>query len=364
MKIKEILAYLEKKAPLAFQEDYDNSGLIIGDSQVEITGALITLDITKPVLEEAALKKCNLVISHHPLIFGGIKKINPANVTGDLILYAIQNHLCIYSVHTNLDNVLEGVNGILAKKLGLVNVRILKPLQGHLKKLVTFCPLSHADRIRTSLFEAGAGHIGAYDFCSFNSEGNGTFRALEKANPFVGEKGLMHAEKECRIEVVYPRHIEEKLIWNLLQAHPYEEAAYDCYSLTNGLLNVGAGIVGELETETDVTDFLQKVKRILDIPVLRYSGSFDNKITKVALCGGAGSFLISHAKAAGVDIFLTGDLKYHDFQQAAYNFIIADIGHYESEQFAKELIYSFLCEKFSTFAVLISERSTNYVEYL
>ncbi len=364
MLIKEITDHIELQAPLSLQESYDNAGLIIGDKSSEAKGVLICIDITDEVLEEAINKKCNLIISHHPLIFKGIKKINGKNFTEKLIIKAIKNDLAIYAAHTNLDNIIKGVNSIVADKLGLKNITILSPKKDLLKKLVTFCPLSHADNVRQSLFNNGAGNIGNYDNCSFNIEGKGTFRANENANPFVGEINQLHYEEEVRIEIIFYTYQETRIIEALLKSHPYEEVAYDIYSLQNESTNIGSGIIGELENEESIDEFLSKIKDITKAKGIRHSKIIKNKIKKIALCGGSGSFLIHDAIAASADILITGDIKYHDFFEADNKIILADIGHYESEQFTKELIYSLLIKKFPNFAVFISDINTNPIFYI
>jgi dinuclear metal center YbgI/SA1388 family protein len=363
MKIKDIIQSIETLAPPALQESYDNAGLIIGDANCEFTKALICIDVTEKVIEEARKKDCNLIISHHPLIFGGISKITNNSYIGNCIIKAIQNNIAVYAAHTNLDNVINGVNSILCKKLGLINCRILKPRKNILKKLVTFCPIAQADKVRKALFDAGAGHIGNYDSCSFNVDGSGSFRALGNAKPFVGNINKLHFEKEVKIETVYPAYIEKKLLNALFSAHPYEEVAYDIYQLDNEYRNAGEGMIGELKKDTDAEIFLQQIKTITATGVIRHSEIIKKKIRKVAICGGAGGFLIKDALSAGADIFLTADLKYNQFFEGQSGLIIADIGHFESEQFAKEILVDFLYKNFPTFAFLISKTKTNPVYY-
>jgi dinuclear metal center YbgI/SA1388 family protein len=363
MKISEITSFLESKAPLAYQEEYDNSGLIVGDSLSEVNGILVTVDVTGKVIEEAAKKSCNLIISHHPFIFKGLKKLTGEDPAQRTALHAIRSGIAIYAIHTNLDNIYDGFNSLLCSKLGMVNCKILLPLMGKLSKLVTFCPIEHSEKVRMALFEAGAGHIGNYDFCSFNMEGQGTFRASDIANPFVGKKNVTHFEKEIRIEVIFPSFLGKKLIASLLASHPYEEVAYDIYPLYNEFKLAGSGMIGELVKSTDEKEFLKKVREITGIPVIRHSEWLGHPVKKVALCGGAGSFLIPDAKNAGADLFLTGDIKYHDFFDVSGSILLADIGHYESEQFVREWLYDTLTEKFPNFAVLKSETNTNPVNY-
>jgi len=364
MKISEITNFFESIAPIALQEDYDNSGLLLGNKGDTINKALITLDVTEEIIDEAIEKKFQMIISHHPVIFQGLKKINGNNLTEKILIKAIKNDIAIYAAHTNLDNIDKGVNSILCSKIGLQKTRILKPKNDMLRKLITFCPTINADKVRNAIFEAGAGHIGNYDSCSFNTEGKGSFRALENANPFVGKTNDLHFETEIKIEAIYPVFHERNIISALKKAHPYEEVAYDIFPLANDYTSVGSGMIGILKNEVDDLSFLKEIKKTLNIPCIKHSQLSGKKIQKVAVCGGSGGFLIHDAIAAGADIFMTGDIKYHDFQKADDNFIIADIGHFESEQFSKELIYAILNKKFPKFALQISKTNTNPVNYL
>lgn len=363
MTIKDITNLIENIAPVSLQESYDNAGLIIGDSKSEVDKILICIDVTEEVLKEAIDKKCQLIISHHPLVFKGIKKINGKNSVEKIIIKAIKDNISIYAAHTNLDNVLNGVNSILAEKLGLKNTQVLQSKQDLFRKLVCFCPIKHAENVRKAVFEAGAGNIGNYDQCSYNVIGEGTFRASEKANPFVGKINELHFEKEVRIETIYPCYIENEVIQALLQSHPYEEVAYDIYKLSNKQNTIGSGVIGEIESINEDV-FLQNLKKITGSKGIRYTKLSGKPIKKVAICGGSGSFLIQDAILAKADIFVTADVKYHDFFEAENKIIIADIGHFESEQFTKELIYTIITKKIPNFAVLISEKNTNPIHYL
>ena len=364
MKIKEMIRPLEEMAPTSLQETYDNSGLLIGSPDDDIHGVLISLDLTEIVIEEAIKKNCNLIITHHPIIFSGMKRINGKNATERIVSNSIKNNIAVYAIHTNLDNVDTGINKILCDKLGLKNCRILAPKKDLLRKLVTFCPVDHADKVRQALFDAGAGSIGNYDNCSFNTAGTGSFKGSSNSNPFAGEKGKQHFENEIRIETIYPVYREEIVVQALLKVHPYEEVAYDLFKLENKFNRTGAGMIGELQEKTTEINFLKFVKTVTGTGLIRHSRFTGNPIHKVAVCGGSGSFLIRDAMSAGADIFITGDVKYHDFFEAENKMLIADIGHFESEQFAKELIYNVLKKNFPTFAVLISENNTNSVNYL
>ena len=363
MKISSLIKILEDFAPLSLQESYDNSGLIIGSPDEEVSNALICLDITEEVLDEAINDNFKMIISHHPIIFKGVKKINQKTAVERIIVKAIKNNIAIYAMHTNADNVLVGVNGLIAEKLGLVNTAVLDPKSNLFRKLVSFCPNSSLEKVRNSLIQAGVGQIGDYDSCTFNTEGIGTFRANENANPFVGEKGKLHFESETKIEAIYPIFKEAQIIQALLSAHPYEEVAYDIFPLENKYKEYGSGLIGELNQEMKELDFLELLKEKFDVKVIRHSDLLHKPIKKIALCGGSGSFLINKAKAHGADIFITGDVKYHDFFEAEKKMIIADIGHYESEQFTKDLIRSILIKKIPNFALQISIQNTNPINY-
>ena len=364
MTVKSICELIEEVAPLALQESYDNAGLLIGDSQMEVTSVLVCIDITEEVIEEAIQKKCNLIISHHPLIFNGLKRLTGQNEVQRCVAIAIKSNIAIYAAHTNLDNVLQGVNGKIAEKIGLKNIQILQPKQNALLKLITYVPKLHSFRVREALFEAGAGQIGNYDECSFNIEGTGTFRANEKAKPFVGNIDELHSEPETRVEVILPDYMKYKVLEALLKTHPYEEPAYDFISLKNAWNQVGAGVVGELEVAEDELIFLNRIKSIFSIPAIRYTNLLDKKIKRVALCGGSGSSLLSDAISAKADVYISGDFKYHEFFDAQNRILIADIGHFESEQFTKDIFYEIITKKMPTFAVQISDSKTNPINYL
>ncbi|MEO6522633.1 MAG: Nif3-like dinuclear metal center hexameric protein [Mucilaginibacter sp.] len=364
MKLAELTSYLESIAPLAYQEDYDNSGLIVGKPDMEISQALISLDCTEAVVDEAIAKGCQVIVSHHPIVFKGLKKFNGKTYVERVIEKAIKHNVAIYAIHTNLDNVENGVNARICETLGLQDCRILAPKQGLLKKLVTFVPTSHADKVRAALFNAGAGHIGNYSECSFNAEGTGTFKGNANTDPFVGEPGKNHQEAEVRIETVYPSNLESKILMALFMEHPYEEVAYDLYPITNQYQNIGSGMVGELEHPMSEADFLQFVKYKMNASVIRHTNLRGKSVKNVAVCGGSGSFLLKHAIAAGADVFITADFKYHEFFDAEEKIVIADIGHFESEQFTQNLLVDFITKKFTNFAVRLTEVNTNPIKYL
>jgi dinuclear metal center YbgI/SA1388 family protein len=364
MQLNQITQYIESIAPLAFQESYDNVGLIIGHPDDEISGILITLDITEEILDEAIHKKLNLIVAHHPIIFGGIKKLNGRNLVERCVAKAIKNDVAIYAAHTNLDSVFGGVNSKICEKLELQNCRILTPVPNFLKKLVTFVPTADAEKVRNALFDAGAGQIGNYDSCSFTLNGTGSFKGNDQTNPYVGEKHQLHLEEETRIETIFPNHLQSGVIRALLNAHPYEEVAYDIYPLDNEYSQVGIGMIGELSDPQNEMDFLRNLKKVFNCEVVKYTQLLGKPIRRVAVCGGSGSTYLSKAIAQKADIFISGDFKYHQFFDAENQLIIADIGHFESEQFTKEVFYELLTKKFPKFAVHLSEINTNPVNYL
>ncbi len=363
IKIKDIINELEQFAPLSVQEDYDNAGLIIGNKEEICNAALLTIDTTEEIVDEAINKGINLIISHHPIIFSGLKKITGKNYIEKTIIKAIKHDIAIYAAHTNFDSVISGVNAKISEKLKLTSCKVLQPEKNILKKLVTFIPNSHVEIVRQSVFNAGAGHIGNYDSCSYNLIGKGSFRASDKANPFVGEIGKIHFEEETRFETIFPKYLQSSIIKALIENHPYEEVAYDIYPLDNEFNQLGMGMIGELLTETDEEQFLSQLKEIFQVPVIRHTQFLNKKIKKVALCGGAGSTLLKDAIRNGADIFISGDFKYHQFFDAEKKILIADIGHFESEQYTKELFYDILTKKFPNFAFHFSEINTNPISY-
>ncbi|HEY6975403.1 MAG TPA: Nif3-like dinuclear metal center hexameric protein [Chitinophagaceae bacterium] len=363
MKIADVIKILEQLASPFYQENYDNAGLLTGNASWDCTGIICTLDATEAVVFEAKQQKCNLIVAHHPIIFGGLKKITGRNYVEATVITAIKNDIAIYAIHTNLDNILQGVNDRIADRFGLINRKVLAPKQGQLMKLFTFAPVEHAERVRSAIFEAGAGNIGNYAECSFNVEGTGTFKGKAGANPFVGERGKRHEEKEIKMEFIFPAYLQNHIVSAMIKAHPYEEVAYDIVPLANEYAQVGSGLIGELPVPAEEEYFLRQLKETFGLSVIKHTKLLRKHVHKVALCGGAGSFLISKAIAAGADIYITGDVKYHEFFDANGKLIIADIGHWESEQFTVHLLFDILQSKFPTFAVQKSEIRTNPVYY-
>lgn len=364
MKLKELCSFLDSAIPLSYQEKYDNSGLQIGVPDNEVKAGLLALDITEDVLDEAIDNSCDIIISHHPLIFTPIKRLSGASMTERIAAKALKNEISIYSAHTNLDLIPGGVSFRMAEKLGLVNVRVLSPLQNRLLKLVVFIPENYLDKVKDAVFDAGAGVTGNYDRCSFGMPGTGSFRPGEKANPFVGKKGKIHFEREVRFETILYTELKEKVIAAMLQAHPYEEPAYDIYLLENDNIEAGLGCVGDLKGTIDKTSFLDLIAKIFSAKGIRYSKFTGNNISKVALCGGSGTSLLREAIASGADAFVTADLKYHTYFDAEKRILLADIGHYESENFSVEILYDLIIKKFPTFALRFSEINTNPINYL
>ncbi len=365
MIIKQVVDFFEGIAPASFQEDYDNAGLLVGNNSNEVKGILITLDVTEQVVQEAIELGANLIVAHHPIVFSGLKRFTNNNYVERTVIKAIKNDIAIFAAHTNLDSVIyNGVNTKICEKIGLKNLEILSPAKDKLCKLVVFVPADYSEVVRKAIFDAGAGVIGNYDSCSFNQQGTGTFRAGEGANPFVGNKGELHKESEIKIETIIPTHLTNKIIGAMAKAHPYEEPAYDIYPLNNKWKQVGMGMVGELTVAEDEIDFLKRIKKIFNAGSVRYTQLQNKKVKKVALCGGAGSSLLKDAIGVGADVFITGDFKYHQFFDAENRIVIADIGHFESEQYTKELFYELLTRKFSNFAIHFTKVNTNPIKYL
>lgn len=359
MKIKDLIAPLEAWAPRSLQEDYDNSGLQVGDPETEVGSALVCLDCTEAVVEEAAAKGCGLIISHHPVIFRGLKSLSGKSYVERTLLAAIKHGIALYAIHTNLDNVIDGVNGEIAARLGLTPLGALAPMPGQLRKLVVFVPMEQADAVRDAVFQAGGGHIGKYDECSFAGGGMGTFRPGPGTSPFSGQQGVRSSEAEFRLEFIYPVTREQAILAAVLAAHPYEEAAYDLYPIINHHQGIGSGLLGEWESPVSEADFLARMKQVFGLQVLRHTKPLVRPIRRVALCGGSGAFLIRAAIAAGADAFITGDVKYHEFFDADGKLLLADVGHYGSEQFTAHLIQRRLGEHFPTFAVRLTETVTD-----
>lgn len=363
MYIQELVDFLNTNIPLDIQEEYDNSGLLVGDTRQELKGVLISVDATEEVIDEAIRKEANFVLTHHPVIFSGLRNITGKNYVERTVIKAIRNNIVIYAAHTSLDNLKDGINFKMADKLGLKNQTILKPAKNQLLKLVFFVPHDHADAVRKAVFDAGAGIVGDYEGCSYNLDGKGSFRPGEGTDPYVGQMGQMHFEEETRVETWLPRHKTGQVLKAMNEAHPYEEVAYDLYPLLNSDRETGAGVIGELDEEIPEKEFLDQLKQTFNLPAIRHTKLLYSFVSRIALCGGSGSFLLEDAIAQGADAFVSADFKYHRFFDAEDKILIADIGHYESEAVAKDFFYELLREKFHNFAVHLSEINTNPINY-
>jgi len=363
MEVKDVIDILEELAPQKYAEDFDNTGLLVGDLKQKINGILVTLDTLESVIDEAIENDCNLIVSFHPIIFSGIKKITGKTYVERVVQKAIKHDISIFAIHTALDNSFNGVNAMIAEKLQLKNKRILIPQKNTIKKLVTFVPTKHSEAVRNALFNAGAGEIGNYSNCSFNIEGKGSFKGNDDSNPVIGKKGEIHFEEEVQIGITFGKHLQNNILNALFAAHPYEEVAYEITTLENTNQHIGMGMIGALDNEMEESEFLDFLKLNMKVEIIRHSDLLQKKIKRVAVLGGSGSFAIDAAKALKADVFITADLKYHDFFKAENDIVLMDIGHYESEQFTKELLHSFLTKKITNFAIVLSQINTNPISY-
>lgn len=363
MKIKEITNYLEEIAPLNYAEDFDNVGLLVGDANIDVSGVLVTLDTLEKVVEEAIEKNCNLIISFHPIIFGGLKKLTGKTYVERVVQKAIKNDIAIYAIHTALDNHKNGVNDQICNKLGLINREILVPQEGTIKKLTTYVPNENVEEVREALFTVGAGSIGNYNHCSFNIKGKGSFLPNENADPHTGQKGQLHLGEETQINITFLKHLESQVLKQLFKAHPYEEVAYEITSLHNKNQDIGIGMMGEFEKEVPIEEAMKKIKSIFNTKSIRHSKFHQEKVKSIAVLGGSGAFAINNAIAKKADIYMTADMKYHDFYKAENKITLVDVGHYESEQYTKDLLCALLQKKFHNFAIVLSNINTNPIQY-
>lgn len=364
MTIKEITSAIEEFAPLHLQESWDNAGMQVGNPDDEVTGVLLCTDVREEIVDEAIERNANLIISHHPLLFRGLKKIVGRTYQERTVIKAIKHNITIYCAHTNMDSATGGVNFKMAEKLNLTNVKVLVPQQNTLCKVVVFVPVDFAEKVKEAMCRAGAGKLGNYDNCSYQMEGMGSFRAGENASPFVGNNNEIHHEPEARVEVLVNKALCSRVINAMLKVHPYEEPAFDIIALENGDSHAGLGVIGELAEAQDATSFLTTVKDVFEVSALRYSGNLNKKVKRIAMCGGAGTQFIGAAMAQGADVYITGDMKYHEFQGNEEQIILADIGHYESEHFTKEIFYYIIKKKNPNFAVDFAVNEKNQVNYL
>jgi dinuclear metal center YbgI/SA1388 family protein len=364
MKIKDIFPILEELAPLAYAEDFDNVGLLVGDKNTICTGILVCHDALESVVTEAIRENCNLIVCFHPILFSGIKKITGKNYVEKAILKAIKNEVAIYAIHTALDNHFNGVNRIFGEALGLKNLKILIPKTQFIQKLITFVPTNFIEEVKSALFKAGAGTIGNYTECSFTCYGKGTFKGNANSNPVIGEKNSLSEVEEIKLEVTFEKHLQQTILQAMRTAHPYEEVAYEIYTLENLHQQIGLGMIGELDDELEEISFLHLVKEKMQCEAIRHSTFIDKKIKKVAVLGGSGSFAITEAKKQKADAFVTADLKYHQFYESDNELLIVDIGHFESERYTKDYIVRYLKEKIANFAIVLSKENTNPIKYI
>jgi len=364
MIVQDVINDLHNLAPLAYAEDFDNVGLLVGDKNQSVSGILVTLDTLESVVDEAIDNNCNLIVSFHPIIFKGLKKLTGKTYVERVVIKAIQHNIAIFSIHTALDNAVEGVNSIICDQLGLKNKKILIPQSGTIKKLQTYVPKANAEALRNALFKAGAGSIGNYESCSFNVDGEGTYMGNEDSNPIIGQKGKLHTENETAISVTFKKHLESKVLKTLFDVHPYEEVAYEITTLENANQHIGMGMIGELNKAMETKECLQFIKDRMNTSCIRYSIPLKKSIKRIAVLGGSGSFAIGAAKASNADLLVTADLKYHDFFSAENDIVLADIGHYESEQFTKTFLVDYLSKKITNFAIILSKTNTNPIKYL
>jgi dinuclear metal center YbgI/SA1388 family protein len=364
MIVQDVINHLEKLSPLAYAEDFDNVGLLVGNNNAKVSGILVTLDTIEAVVDEAIDKNCNLIVSFHPIIFKGLKKLNGNSYVERVVIKAIKHDISIFAIHTALDNAINGVNDMICEKLGLNNRKILIPQNATIKKLTTYVPKEELNVVREALFHAGAGSIGNYENCSFNIDGIGTFNGNEQSNPTKGKKGNTEEEHEVKLSVIFAKHLENNILQTLFKVHSYEEVAYEIVTLENKNQHIGMGMIGELPEPLNETAFLKDLKIKMNTSAIRHSQLLLKPIKKIAVLGGSGSFAISAAKALGADVFITADLKYHDFFQAENSILLADIGHYESEQFTKSLLVTYLTKKIPNFAIILSNINTNPVKYI
>lgn len=364
MKIRDVIQCIEEFAPLHYQENFDNAGLIVGNADNETNGAILCVDITEEVLDEAISKKVNFIISHHPIIFSGLKKIVGRNSVERIVAKAIKNDIALYAAHTNMDNIMGGVNSKICEKLGLVDCKILAPMKNEMAKIAVYVPDAYAKKIRNAMFDAGAGNVGAYSNCSYNISGEGTFKGNENSKPFVGEKEKLHTESETKIEMIVPKNNLKKVVAAIKNNHPYEEVAYDVYDLLNTCDFAGSGMVGNLPEAMTYDEFYSMLKDVFSLKVIRTTKAISEKVSRVAVCGGAGSFLLGDAIANQADIFVSADFKYHDFFNADGKITVADIGHFESEHIVIEIFCDIIRKKISNFATQITENITNPIIYI
>lgn len=364
LELAEIIQAIEEVAPISLQENYDNSGLIVGNSQMQISSALLALDCTEEVVLEAINKGCNMVISHHPIVFSGLKRFNGNTYVDRAIQLAIKHDVALYACHTNLDNILHnGVNHEIASKLGLIPQRVLSPKKNTLLKLSVSVPFEYKTAVEQAIFNAGAGHIGNYKDCGFTWTGEGTFTPQAGANPFDGTLNQFSKIEEQKFEVVFPSYLKRKVLDALFFAHPYEEIAHELVALENEVKSIGSGLICQFREPMSQSEFLAHLKKSMELETFKYTRSENKTIHRVAICGGSGAFLISKAKQEKCDAYITSDVKYHEYFDAENDLLLCDIGHFESEKYTVSIFAEILSKKFPNFATIFAHTNTNPVQY-
>ena len=363
MIVKDIIKLLDDKYPFCYAEDYDNVGLIIGDEQNKVKGIIVCLDAIESVIDEAIEKNCNVIVSFHPIIFEGLKKITNTNYVEKAVNKCIKDNISLISIHTAMDNSIVGVNKIICDKLKLNKTRILIPKKGTIKKLTTYVPEKNLEDLKNKLYTSGAGTIGNYDECSFSVKGIGTFKGNSKSNPIIGKKGSQTKIEEVKVTFTFPAHKEQQVLQTLKINHPYDEYAFEIISTENINKDIGLGMIGELDKGMSENEFINYIKIKMNTKIIRHSELTGRSIKTVAVLGGSGSFAINNAISENVDVYITSDLKYHDFFKADKKILLTDIGHYESEQYTKNAIHTYLTEKITNFAIVLAETNSNPVKY-
>ncbi|MBI4536287.1 MAG: Nif3-like dinuclear metal center hexameric protein [Ignavibacteriae bacterium] len=368
MTVREIQDVIEHWAPREIAWGQDNVGLQIGNPASRLLGILIALDVTEKIITEARRHRANLIISHHPLLFKAPRSITPRNQVGRCIDALVKSGIALYSAHTNLDFAHGGTSWAIAEALGLTAVDFLyKPYKVQ-RKIVTFVPTDHVDRVAVAMAEAGAGRIGNYDNCSFRMLGTGTFKANERANPVVGSKNVLEKVAETRLEMVVDQWLVPGVLKALKQAHPYEEVAHDVYPTENESDAFGMGIIGMLVRPMTLKSLLALIKKKLGARALRCTGSLNHKVSRIAACGGSGSELLDEAVRARADAFITADVKYHTFHDANGRIALIDAGHYETEHLVVQTMAKKLAQEMRRMRIHVpvfaSRTSTNPIVYV
>ncbi|MBQ3863947.1 MAG: Nif3-like dinuclear metal center hexameric protein [Schwartzia sp.] len=334
VKCQVVMDAMERLAPKKLAEDWDNPGLLVGSPSQEVNKVLVCLDVRDEVIDRAVEGGYDMIVSHHPLIFRSMKKIRTDLPDGRKLARLLKHDIAVFAAHTNLDIARGGVNDVLAERCGLGELQPFDTTgEEKLVKLAVYVPRDYADAVRDAIFSAGAGHIGNYSECSFNVDGKGTFKPLEGTHPFIGTEGTREAVDEVRIETIFPSMLKGKVVRELVKAHPYEEPAYDLYPLANKGAVYSLGRIGSVEAPVTLDVFAARVKEGLGADSIRVVRAGERLIKKAALCSGSGAEFIEKAAFMGCDVYITGDVRYHDAQRAVELGIhVIDAGHFPTEQ--------------------------------